>query len=100
MILENNPNGSNLDVSTLAKESKQDTEISSLASIDTKLTNNATSTLQASGNSSLSSIDTKLSSQATAANQNLTGFLFLAMKMMNQKSTCRCMKYLLFVWLR
>lgn len=48
----------------------QSTQITSLSSIDTKLSNQATASKQDTGNTSLSSIDTKLSSQATAANQN------------------------------
>jgi len=41
----------------------------SLVSIDTKLTNNATSTLQTAGNASLVSIDTKLTNNATSTLQ-------------------------------
>lgn len=44
-----------------ATSARQDTEISSLSSIDTKLSSQATATKQDTGNTSLSSIDTKLS---------------------------------------
>ncbi len=47
----------------------QATEISSLGSIDTKLTSQATAAKQDTIITSVGSIDTKLSSQATAANQ-------------------------------
>lgn len=48
----------------------QATEIASLSSIDSKLTDNATSTLQETANNSLSSIDTKLTNNATSTLQS------------------------------
>lgn len=60
-----------------ATATKQDTGNTSLSSIDTKLSSQATATKQDTGNTSLSSIDTKLSSQATATKQD-TGNTSLA----------------------
>lgn len=58
-----------LNAKDFSTSAKQDTGNTSLGSIDTKLTSQATATKQDTGNTSLSSIDTKLTSQATAANQ-------------------------------
>ena len=99
IITSGQPSTINIDTSTLAKETKQDTSNSLLSSIDAKLTsvsvsgavdvNNfpalqavsiaslplpsgaSTDTLQTSGNSLLSSIDTKLTSQASATLQSV-----------------------------
>lgn len=54
----------------VANQTKQDTGNTSLSSIDTKLSSQATAAKQDTGNTSLGSIDTKLSSQATAAKQD------------------------------
>jgi hypothetical protein len=57
------------DLANNATTTLQSTGNTSLGSIDTKLTNQATAANQATGNTSLASIDTKLTSQSTAANQ-------------------------------
>jgi hypothetical protein len=63
-----------VDETTLAKEAKQDTQITaagtgnaSLASIDTKLTSQATAAKQDTGNTSLASVDGKIGANAAAA---------------------------------
>jgi hypothetical protein len=57
-------------LSSQATAARQDTGNTSLGSIDTKLSSQATAANQSTANGSLSSIDTKLSSQATAAKQD------------------------------